>query len=322
MASSQLFQLLATSLVEITFVWRISSSTWFFHHSFHFRYPFEFFHCYVRVVFDHVFHFFFYHSAQPLSQLLNLFFFFLLIFQIFLLNFNLSYWCLLSQPPPGGQSISDFLFDCDPRLSVIGSLAFRRTYLVTLGRSSSAWTQCPRSSGAGNRYLTVSTVGSKTPCLHVRRLTRTSCMKGGKLGASPSRQLLFKASAQRAANGQHSLPTSACLSSRRICVLKLFTATSTRPFARGSSPGVRVSTMPRELAHFRKTPENSWPRSECILPMWKPSILSLRMKSIAVLVTSLAVLVIIGAARRKILMSKPPGLSSSSPSFFSGGGKR
>ena len=43
-----------------------------------------------------------------------------------------------------------------------------------------------------------------------------------------------------------------CLSSRRICVLRLFTATSTRPFARGSSPGARVSTMPRELAHFLK----------------------------------------------------------------------
>ena len=41
-----------------------------------------------------------------------------------------------------------------------------------------------------------------------------------------------------------------------------------------------------------------------------------------VLVTSFAVLVIIGAARGKILMSKPPGLGSSSPSFFSGGGKR
>ena len=66
-------------------------------------------------------------SAQPVSQLLNLFFFLLLIFQIFLLNFNLSYWCLLSQPPSGGQSISDFLFDCDPLLSVIASLAFRRT---------------------------------------------------------------------------------------------------------------------------------------------------------------------------------------------------
>ena len=39
----------------------------------------------------------------------------------------------------------------------------------------------------------------------------------------------------------------------------------------------------------------------------------------AVLVTSLAALVIIGAARRKILVSKPPGLSSSSPSLFSGG---
>ena len=37
----------------------------------------------------------------------------------------------------------------------------------------------------------------------------------------------------------------------------------------------------------------------------------------AVLVTSLAVLVIIAAAKpkRKILMSKPPGLRSSSPSF-------
>ena len=99
-------------------------------------------------------------------------------------------------------------------------------------------------------------------------------------------------------------------------------ATSTRPFARGSSPDVRDKAMPRELAHLLNWPANSLPLSLWMRPMWNPSVRSLGSMSMVVLVTSRAVLVIIGEAKRKILVSKPPGWRASSPSFGFGGGKR
>ena len=144
----------------------------------------------------------------------------------------------------------------------------------------------------------------------------------GRLERHQGLQCLLRASAYLAAIGHMSRPTSACFCSLLISALKLFTATSARPLALGPSPGVRVSMMPPSMAHFLDWPENSRPRSECILPMWKPSILSFSRNSIVVSVTFLAVLVTIGAARRKILMSKPLGRSSGSLFFFSGGGKR
>ena len=73
MASSQLFQLLATSLVEITFVWRILSSSLgssiiLFIFATHLSSSTAM----SGVVFDHVLHLFFYHFSQPLLQLMRL----------------------------------------------------------------------------------------------------------------------------------------------------------------------------------------------------------------------------------------------------------
>ena len=165
--------------------------------------------------------------------------------------------------------------------------------------------------------MTVSTVGSKAPCRHVRHLQEYLVER-----VESSAHLQFSSSCSKhrhsAAKGQYSLPTSACLSSRRICVLRLFTATSTRPFARivsrctSQHNATRVGPFPQKfVTPIRMDPSDV----EAVHLEFEDEVHG-------GFGDFLCSLVIIGAARRKILMSKPPVLGFSSPSFFSGGGKR
>ena len=187
---------------------------------------------------------------------------------------------------------------------------------MTRGGSSLGKIQCPCSSGAGHKYWTFSVEASKVPCRHFRFLTKISVRKGGQSGFFPMRAARLSSFTKRVAQGHHDGPASACSRTRRIWVLTDLTATSARPLARGSSPGVLVNLIPRSLHHWRKVPLNSWPWSLWMWAMWKPSALKRSSMSMVTRTTSFAFLENIGEANLKVRVSNSTGPSSffSSPS--------
>ena len=140
---------------------------------------------------------------------------------------------------------------------------------------------------------TFSTPTSKFPLFQVLFLTRTSFRNLGHSGVVPILTHLLISVTYRHAQGHHLASSHACLRALLIWVFMAFTVFSTLPFPLGSSPGVRVMWMPRELAHRLNSPENSRPLSQWIRGALCPSAFSFKRNSIFVLVTSLAVFVTI-----------------------------